>query len=91
LATESYTNNPLAGLAIAFMDDILILGISNPLLVAVISNAAEASGLVVPIPMLCENECLDKPRIKTRDRTCINSNFFFRNHFFDCSLITELH
>jgi hypothetical protein len=82
LATESYTSNPLAGLGIAFIDDILILGISNPLLVAVMSNAAEASGLAVPIPMLCENEYVDKPRMETRNTAYITNNFFVINHFF---------
>jgi hypothetical protein len=33
-----------------------ILGISNPLFVAVISNAAEGSGVVVPMPTLWEKE-----------------------------------
>ncbi len=38
------------------MAGVPILGISNPLAVAVISNAEEASGAVVPIPMLCVKE-----------------------------------
>ena len=47
----SYTCKPEAGEAIAVRSAVAILGIKNPLLEAVISNAAEASGVVVPTPI----------------------------------------
>jgi hypothetical protein len=74
LTTESYTSKPLAGLAMALMEVKLILGISNPLLVAVMSNTAEASGVKVPIPIPCENEAYEARNIKYR-----TSNLFFIN------------
>jgi hypothetical protein len=40
----------------ALIDIIFILGISKPRLVAEISNAADASGVVVPMPTLCEKQ-----------------------------------
>ena len=44
------TCNPAAGLEIAWRCALVILGINNPFVVEVISNADEASGVVVPTP-----------------------------------------
>jgi hypothetical protein len=48
----SSTINPFAGLLIDSRDDVDILGMSNPLLVLLISNLAEELGVKVPIPIL---------------------------------------
>src|SRR5450432_2511401 len=49
---ESYTSRPFAGLTMDVMDAVPILGISNPLLLLVISSCADALGARVPRPTL---------------------------------------
>jgi len=57
------------------MDAKFILGINNPLLVAVISNPAEASKVKVPMPMPWENEYAD-----ISDKAYKVSNLFLHKH-----------
>src|SRR5882724_2487576 len=83
LTSESYTNRPLAGELMVSMEDVFILGISNPLAVWVISSAAEALGVVIPMPTLWENTFRGMLNIerknkmyKTKDRFFILIAFF---------------
>jgi hypothetical protein len=55
-----YTKRELAGLGIASIPAVFILGTSKPLLTESISRIALASGVVVPIPTLsCAEALLD--------------------------------
>ena len=67
---ESYTIKPIAGDEILVLDEVLILGMSNPLSVDVISMTDEESGVVLLNPNCdCakELETLRKTKIITKE------------------------
>jgi len=53
---ESYTINPFAGFIIAVRLVVEVLGISRPLLLALISSIELAFGVVVPMPTFWAKE-----------------------------------
>jgi hypothetical protein len=61
----SYTNRPIAGVAMAKRSVVVIRGAKKPLFVVVKSKMAETSGVFVPMPTLfCAANCVATNRKK---------------------------
>lgn len=59
------------------MPDVVILGISKPLFKLVISTNAEVLGVVLPMPILCENEQYELTNKKNPGKNLLYINIFF--------------
>jgi hypothetical protein len=61
------------------MPAVVILGVSKPLLVLVISSCADASGVLVPMPMLCPKEVCGiviEGKAKQKNKKEVDLNIF---------------
>ena len=74
------TCNPAAGLEIAWRWTLVILGINNPFVVEVISNAAEPSGVIVPKPTWAYAVAVNNTAAKNV-KNCFIGLFLFNNLF----------